>query len=54
MCSVEQGAQGTDMFPCGKCKSRNCSYTQRQTRSADEPMTIFLRCLECNHRWRQY
>jgi transcription elongation factor S-II len=24
---------------CGRCKSRNTEYSQKQTRSADEPMT---------------
>jgi transcription elongation factor S-II len=42
----------TDMFKCGKCKKRRCTYYQMQTRSADEPMTTFVRCVECNHRWK--
>jgi transcription elongation factor S-II len=29
----------TNQFPCGKCKQRQVSYYQMQTRSADEPMT---------------
>jgi len=37
----------TDEFQCGKCKKRRCTYTQKQTRSADEPMTTFVLCLEC-------
>jgi transcription elongation factor S-II len=37
---------------CGKCKKRKCKYYQMQTRSADEPMTTFVTCMECNHRWR--
>jgi transcription elongation factor S-II len=48
------GTVGTDMFQCPKCKARKANYYQRQTRSADEPMTIFLTCLMCRHRWRQY
>ena len=31
----------TDNFTCYKCKSKECSYYQLQTRSADEPMTTF-------------
>ena len=42
----------TDMFTCYKCKSTNCSYYQLQTRSADEPMTTYVTCLECGQRWK--
>jgi len=40
-------------FKCGKCKKRRTSYYQLQTRSADEPMTTFITCLECGNRWKQ-
>ncbi len=43
----------TDIFKCRKCGSRDCSYYEVQTRSADEPMTQFITCLKCNTRWRQ-
>uniref|UniRef100_A0A3Q3WUD2 Transcription elongation factor n=1 Tax=Mola mola TaxID=94237 RepID=A0A3Q3WUD2_MOLML len=33
------GGTQTDLFTCGKCKGKCCTYTQVQTRSADEPMT---------------
>ena len=39
-------------FTCGKCKSKKTTYTQAQTRSADEPMTTFVTCLNCDHRWK--
>lgn len=39
-------------FTCFKCKSNNCDYYQLQTRSADEPMTTFVSCLECGNRWK--
>ena len=29
-----------------------CSYYQLQTRSADEPMTTFVICLDCGNRWK--
>ncbi|KAG1679637.1 hypothetical protein FOA52_006154 [Chlamydomonas sp. UWO 241] len=35
----------TDMFQCGKCRQRKCTYYQMQTRSADEPMTTFVQCV---------
>ena len=43
----------TDVFKCRKCNSRSCSYYEVQTRSADEPMTQFINCLDCGNRWRQ-
>lgn len=42
----------TDLLKCGKCKRRNCTYNQLQTRSADEPMTTFVMCNDCGHRWK--
>lgn len=46
--------QGVDIFQCPQCKKKNCSYYQKQTRSADEPMTVFCHCLECGKRFRIY
>jgi transcription elongation factor S-II len=43
----------TDQFKCGRCYKRQCTYYEMQTRSADEPMTIFIRCLNCGKQWRQ-
>lgn len=37
------------MFKCSRCKTYKTTYTQAQTRSADEPMTTFVTCLNCNH-----
>lgn len=42
----------TDMFTCKKCKSKRCTYYELQTRSADEPSTIFVTCLDCGKRWK--
>ncbi|KAH8738736.1 transcription elongation factor TFIIS [Cryptosporidium ryanae] len=44
--------QKEGQFTCGKCKTNKTTYNQMQTRSADEPMTTFVRCLNCNNRWR--
>jgi len=49
--AVKEGTK-TDLLKCGKCKKRNCTYNQLQTRSADEPMTTFVLCNECGHRWK--
>ncbi|XP_045548812.1 transcription elongation factor A protein 2 isoform X2 [Salmo salar] len=46
------GGTETDMFQCGKCRGKNCTYTQVQTRSADEPMTTFVLCNGCGNRWK--
>jgi len=40
------------LFTCGKCKSKRTTYYQMQTRSADEPMTTFVTCLNCEKRWK--
>ena len=42
----------TDTFTCRKCKSKKCTYYQMQTRSADEPMTTFVTCIDCGNRWK--
>jgi transcription elongation factor S-II len=42
----------TDMFTCKKCKSKRCTYYELQTRSADEPMTVFVTCLDCGKHWK--
>uniref|UniRef100_A0A6C0CGN8 TFIIS-type domain-containing protein n=1 Tax=viral metagenome TaxID=1070528 RepID=A0A6C0CGN8_9ZZZZ len=40
-------------FFCSRCKkTTKCDYYQMQTRSADEPMTTFVSCLECDRRWK--
>ena len=44
----------TDTFTCRKCKGNQCTYYQLQTRSADEPMTTFITCLECGKKWKKY
>ena len=46
-------SMATDMFRCSRCGKRQCTYYEMQTRSADEPMTQFIRCLNCNKQWRQ-
>ena len=46
-------SMATDQFLCGRCHKRECTYYEMQTRSADEPMTIFITCLNCGKHWRQ-
>jgi transcription elongation factor S-II len=42
----------TDIYTCGKCKKNRCSYYELQCRSCDEPLTTFVRCLNCGNRWK--
>lgn len=42
----------TDQFKCPRCHARKATYVQVQTRSADEPMTTFVTCLECGKKWK--
>lgn len=37
----------TDLYTCRKCKGKKFKITEIQTRSADEPSTKFVTCLEC-------
>ncbi|KAB0361827.1 hypothetical protein FD754_005983 [Muntiacus muntjak] len=49
---AKTGGTTTDLFQCSKCRKKNCTYNQVQTRSADEPMTTFVLCNECGNRWK--
>lgn len=42
----------SDALRCGRCGQKKVSYTQAQTRSADEPMTTFCECTVCGNRWK--
>lgn len=48
----QAGGATTDAFKCGKCGKRKCTYYEKQTRSADEPMTVFVSCMNCGNKWR--
>ena len=48
--AVEPEHQGA--FKCGRCRSWNTEYTQLQTRSADEPLTTYVHCKNCDRRWK--
>ncbi len=37
----------TDEFKCGRCGERKHTYYITQTRSADEPATVFYTCINC-------
>lgn len=42
------------VFTCPKCGGSRTTQAEKQTRSADEPMTVFVRCLaaKCGNKWR--
>jgi len=46
-------SRATDEFKCKRCNKKECTYYQLQIRSADEPMTTFITCLNCGKEWRQ-
>jgi DNA-directed RNA polymerase subunit M/transcription elongation factor TFIIS len=39
----------TNAFTCPKCKKKECTVTERQTRSGDEPATVFVTCQNCGY-----
>ena len=43
----------SDALKCSKCCQKRVSYSQAQTRSADEPMTTFCECTVCGNRWKE-
>ena len=42
----------TDTYTCRKCKGNNTTYYQLQIRSADEPATTFINCIDCGNKWK--
>lgn len=48
--NVHEAPEGA--YTCGRCKSKKTVYTAMQIRSADEPMTIFVTCLNCGKNWK--
>lgn len=54
---TDASAMDPKLMPDGilkcRCGSMKTSYYEMQTRSADEPMTVFARCYTCNAKWKQ-
>jgi|TARA_B110000444_G_scaffold166635_1_gene155724 DNA-directed RNA polymerase subunit M/transcription elongation factor TFIIS len=40
------------LFKCAKCREYKTTYYEMQTRSADEPMTVFITCHICDITWK--
>jgi len=45
---VEEG-----IYQCGKCGGKKTISRRKQVRSADEPETNFITCLNCKNQWRE-
>jgi transcription elongation factor S-II len=41
------------VYKCSKCGEKRTTQHEMQTRSADEPMTLFIRCVNCGNRWKK-
>lgn len=39
---------------CPKCENNEAFWWMQQTRTADEPPTLFYRCSKCAYSWRSY
>lgn len=50
----EQRTMPTVRAICPKCGNKEAYYWQVQTRSGDEAMTTFYRCVKCRQTWREY
>ncbi|KAG9299185.1 hypothetical protein G9A89_013833 [Geosiphon pyriformis] len=53
----EEGWKNVDSTDatCPKCEHKRAYFMQIQTRSADEPMSIFYKCCNhtCQHQWHE-
>jgi DNA-directed RNA polymerase subunit M/transcription elongation factor TFIIS len=38
---------------CPSCSHGYAYFMEVQTRSADEPATIFYKCVDCGYRWKE-
>eukprot|EP00397_Hematodinium_sp_SG-2012_P068236 GEMP01109702.1.p1 GENE.GEMP01109702.1~~GEMP01109702.1.p1 ORF type:complete len:106 (+),score=20.63 GEMP01109702.1:53-370(+) len=38
---------------CPECSAQKAYFMQMQTRSADEPMTTFYKCVTCKYMWKE-
>lgn len=40
------------VYKCGVCGGKKTIQHEQQTRSADEPMTLFITCVNCKNTWK--
>ena len=49
----EKHGQVTEgMYKCRICGGKKTIQHEQQTRSADEPMTLFITCVNCKYTWK--
>ena len=48
----DEGDDVEGIMRCSRCKSTDISWDQKQTRGADESMTVFFECKSCGKRWK--
>ncbi len=41
------------LFTCPRCHGKNIMYYEKQIKAADEPMNVFLTCINCGYNWKQ-
>jgi DNA-directed RNA polymerase subunit M/transcription elongation factor TFIIS len=51
ICS-EQSESSPSLLQCQACKQYKVVYYEMQTRSADEPMSVFCTCTHCGKKWK--
>lgn len=49
----EKVQETSDLFVCPKCENSHTTHYSLQTRGGDEPMTIFINCIDCDHKWTE-
>lgn len=50
--NVTKQSKSEGLMRCRACGSSDVSWEQKQTRGADEAMTIFCSCVKCKSRWK--
>ena len=49
--NIETQTKYTSSLQCRRCNSVDVSWEQKQTRGADESMTVYCACAKCGNRW---
>lgn len=50
--TTDEFSGSSGLLTCRKCKGNKIDFNPQQTRGADEPMTIFCTCMDCNTNWK--